>query len=147
MVPPEGWVVFDWKGAETPNDAVLEFHAAPASFGFNDLANYKFPYLRIQWQGEEINTPTSEQLKAVTKLNLGEGVELVKEGPRRVAGRYDAYQWVFQEGDSKGWSKYSMTVFGAGGRMFTVRFEGSRDQYGRLLSKAEESLRTFKVLR
>jgi hypothetical protein len=145
--PPAEWVVFDWSGAADPaNRAVLELHAAKPGYTFDDLGQYRYPYIRIQWRGAGVAPHTSEALKAVGKLTLHAGAAVVKEHPRTV-GRYPAYEWVVDETDQGVRTRWTWIAFVAGGRFFTVRFEGSRDAHGQLLPKVERSLKTFAALR
>ena len=144
IVPPPGWVIFDWKDAQPPNNRVVEFHAAKAPFEFDDLGQYRFPFLRIQWYEQRVGSLDSEELKSAAHFTLHEGAQLVEQGPRRV-GRAEGYEWVVEEKEAERLDKWKQIVW-ADGRVFLARFRGSRDRYGRLLSTAERSLKTFKII-
>ncbi len=146
IVPPPNWKIVDRRTTAPPNNQGIEFHAATGSASLEEMAQYRFPYLRVQWTGEGVIPMTGQQLKQLMQLDLHDQAKLVKESETRI-GRYDGYEWIVEEASGSQRSKWISTTFVANGRVFTARYQAGSNNYDRLHAAADKSLHSFKILK
>jgi len=147
IVPPPGWFIFDFAGLKQPQ-SVVEFHAVEGQFENEDIFNYRFPWLRIMDMvtdgKDDIVSMSPAELKAVMKLELSPGVEVLEETTQDI-GSSESYEVQLQRPSDfgEGLDKDSFFAFVSGGKMYLIRFRAATRAYDRLRSTVEESLQTF----